>query len=357
MNNPAPQGTHRQPVNTRALKPFIVPIFLPHAGCPHQCVFCNQTTITGVATRLPATEAVAARIRGFLPYRGAARGPVQISFYGGNFLGLPEETIRMLLRTAERFVRAGEADTIRFSTRPDTVSEARLDLIGPFPVETVEVGAQSLNDRALRLSGRGHLSADTRRAVGLLHRNGYTVGLQQMIGLPGESGPQAMASGHAIAALHPAFVRIYPTLVLAGSRLAAWYRKGRYRPLSLEAAVALSARLYRLYCREGIAVARMGLQAAEPLDSAQRILAGPYHPAFGHLVLARVFRDLAVRRLSAKKIATAGTVTLRVHPKNISRMRGQHNENVAYLKARYHLRSLVVGPDPAVSETAVRIDA
>ncbi|MBT8340153.1 MAG: radical SAM protein, partial [Desulfatitalea sp.] len=174
--------------------PFIVPVFIPHAGCPHRCIFCDQGATTGDAAAFPTAREVRRGITQFLSYRRDTTRPTEISFYGGNFLGLPPEQVQLLLATVAGYVQAGQADGIRFSTRPDTIDDRRLDWIRPFPVKTIEIGVQSMNDEALRLSGRGHTALDTERAFDVLAESAFRVGAQIMVGLPGDTHPAAMAS-------------------------------------------------------------------------------------------------------------------------------------------------------------------
>ncbi len=143
-------------------RPFIIPIFLPHAGCPHQCVFCNQVPITGAKHGALAPDKIRIQIREFLNYKKENRKPVQIAFFGGNFLGLKPEEIKSWLELAGEFVSQGLVDGIRFSTRPDTIDTRRLDILENYPVATVELGVQSMDDQVLVQAGRGHLASDTR---------------------------------------------------------------------------------------------------------------------------------------------------------------------------------------------------
>ena len=239
---------------------------------------------------------------------------MQISFYGGNFLGLETATVHRLLDGAARWVAAGRVDGIRFSTRPDTVDETTLAVLGGYPVDTVEIGVQSTNDRVLALAERGHTAADTARAVKRLRSRGYRIGLQMMVGLPGEDAVCALATGRDVAGLAPDFVRIYPTLVLRHSRLAEWYANGRYAPMTLDRCVSLVKRLFLLFREHRIPVVRMGLQATEGLADGRSIVAGPFHPAFGHLVHSAVFMDRATALLENAGRLPA-RVTLRVHPR------------------------------------------
>ena len=211
-----------------SVKPFIIPVFIPHAGCSFRCIFCNQHPLTCTSDALMTAENLRERIRSFLKYKGKHRSPVQVSFYGGNFLGLKEGTIRSLLGEATAFIKNGHVDSIRFSTRPDTITDQRLEILREYPVKTVEIGVQSMDDRVLEKSRRGHSAADTIRSVTLLKRYGFEIGLQMMIGLPTDTEDTAVKSARRIAELEPDFVRIYPTIVLAGSVLAKWYQRGDY---------------------------------------------------------------------------------------------------------------------------------
>ena len=335
-------------------KPFIIPIFIPHAGCPHRCVFCNQSDISPSTEGACAPGTMRSQIETFLKYKGPGRGEVQISFYGGTFLGLNLPEIRRLLTEAARFVHMGAVDGIRFSTRPETITPDRLDLLSEFPVTTVEIGAQSMDDNVLALSRRGHTAADTRTAVRRLKARKVEIGLQMMVGLPGDTPEVALETAGEIAALAPDFVRIYPTVVLKNSLLEVWYRRGRFVPLSLDAAVSGVAELYTFFARRGIPVIRMGLQASSALDGAGTVVAGPYHPAFGHLVFSNLFLSCAARLLQSGGPPSDAAV-IQVHPRNISRMRGIKNGNVEILKEMFHVNRLKIVPDPDVSTAAVRV--
>ncbi|MCP4575668.1 MAG: radical SAM protein, partial [Deltaproteobacteria bacterium] len=220
-------------------RPFIIPIFLPHSGCPHQCAFCNQKSIAGTSSHPLSPQAFHRLVENFLEFKGKRDKTTQIAFFGGNFLGQKKETIQALLIEAETYIKTGRVDAIRFSTRPDTIDEDRLSLIKKHTVSTIELGVQSMDNRVLDLSNRGHTALDTQNAVFLLKKSGYEIGLQMMVGLPGDNTTQAMATAERMAALLPDFIRIYPTVVLNGSPLAKVYRAGNYTPLPLYACVTL----------------------------------------------------------------------------------------------------------------------
>lgn len=280
------------------MKHSIIPLFIPHYGCPHQCIFCNQVRITGQTT--PVTVSDVARI--VESYLASARDPRhwEAAFYGGSFTALPLDVMEALLRPASEALAAGRIEKIRLSTRPDCISEDILSLLSRMGVSIVELGVQSLSDDVLRRAERGHTAGDAETAVRLLHERGFQAGLQFMTGLPGETMAILRESARKGAALRPDFIRLYPVLVLKDTKLAAMHLEGSYQPLTLEEAVFRCAFLKRWYQRYGIPVIRTGLQATEELDRGDSLLGGPYHPSMGELTdqyiwrheLRRVVRDI-----------------------------------------------------------------
>jgi histone acetyltransferase (RNA polymerase elongator complex component) len=295
------------------------------------------------------------QIHKFLKYKKENRKPVQIAYFGGNFLGLKSEKIKSLLDSAAEFVRDGQVDGIRFSTRPDTINRRSLDIIKDYPVSTVELGVQSMDDRVLAMAGRGHSVLDTVRAVEHLKERHFSIGLQMMVGLPGDDDTGALTTAQRIADLDPDFVRIYPTLVVANSRLAGWYQSGDYTPLSLEEGVSLVKKIYLKFIKAGIDVIRMGLQASADLEDGTTVLAGPYHPAFGHMVYSEIFLDAACAAIKSANL-TAANVSIFVNPRRISIMRGLKNSNIALLKGRFGLDKIDIIPDISIDDDSIKID-
>ena len=326
-------------------RPLVVPLFIPHLGCPHRCVFCNQHTVTATTDRILSPERVQDDIRRFLAYAKKKRSTTQVSFFGGNFLGLDPSVMLALLTAVTPFIADKLVDSIRFSTRPDTVDRQRLNLLTRYPVATVELGVQSMNDRVLTMAGRGHRALDTETAVGRLKRRGYQVGLQMMVGLPGDDRHGAFFTARRIADLNPDFVRIYPTLVLRGSRLEKRYRDGRYRPMSLASCVTLVKHLLLYFKARHIPVIRMGLQASDGLDAAGGVIAGPFHPAFGHLVQAEIVRD-AIFATLAEMDSRPDPLTIITHPATISRVQGLNKNNIKSLSAGFGLAAISLIQDP-----------
>lgn len=335
-------------------RPLIIPLFIPHMGCPHRCVFCNQRTITGVSDRIPTPDQIRADVVRYLTFAKKRFSSTQISFYGGNFLGLEQPLMTGLLDTAAVYVDRGAVDSLRFSTRPDTVCAERLAAIAPYPVKTVELGVQSMNDFVLDTCRRGHTAADTVAAASLLKDAGYQLGLQMMVGLPGDDDDGAMATARRLVRLNPDFVRIYPTLVLADSPLARMFRSGRYHPMALEACIAQVARLYLFFKNAGIPVARMGLQASDGFADTRTLLAGPYHPAFGHLVHGEIVLD-AIRRALDGMDSAFNKLTIGVHPTMLSRVQGLNKRNLDYLRQSYGFTEIVLIQDETITPNRLMI--
>ena len=319
----------------------ILPVFVPHLGCPHQCVFCNQSRITGWMERIDAHT-----VHDMLASVSAAEGKRELAFYGGSFTAIPEGLQLELLSAAQEGIRNGKISSIRLSTRPDAIDAAVLDRLKRFGVETVEIGAQSLDDEVLRLSGRGHTAEDVRRAARLVKEAGFRLILQMMTGLPGDSEERSLATAREIMKLQPDGVRIYPTVVVRDTALYDMWKTGAYREHTVEDAVSVCARLLPLFEAAGIPVIRLGLNPTEEL-SGGAAAAGAYHPALGELVRSRILLDRA--RVLLRGAAPGSRVELRVRPRLLSQMLGQNRSNVSALIGEFRLAELRVRPDPSAA--------
>ncbi|MCD6186009.1 MAG: radical SAM protein [Deltaproteobacteria bacterium] len=334
-------------------KPFIIPVFIPNAGCPHHCAFCNQRPITGADDRLISPEKIELIADHFLDFKKENRGTVQIAFYGGNFLGLKTDYMLSLLDASSKLVKKGRVDSIRFSTRPDTIVKENLEIISRFPVSTIEIGVQSMDNEVLQKSERGHTCQETEHAFVMLKKakdannTKYQTGAQLMVGLPGDDESKCLASCRSIAKMQPDFVRIYPTVVIDGSLLAKWYKSGEYSPMPLEKAVTLVKKIYLIFTKRKIKVIRMGLQASSDLEKGSTVLAGPYHPAFGHMVFSEIFLDKAEKILNMGNIHH-DDILIKVHPASISKMRGLKNKNIVILKEKYKIKNIRIVSDPGI---------
>ncbi|MBW2466078.1 MAG: radical SAM protein [Deltaproteobacteria bacterium] len=334
---------------------LIIPIFIAHEGCPHRCIFCDQHTITGnpaAESRKIGLETVKETIEKWLAYsQREQKATVQVAFYGGSFTGLPIQRQKELLGAARPYLDDVRVDSIRISTRPDYIDENIVSLLQQYSVSVVELGIQSLDPHVLETSTRGHTDKQSESAVHLLRESGFTVGLQVMCGLPGDSTCRLMATAKKAAELGPDFVRIYPTLVIKGSGLEKMYLEGNYRPLSLLKALALASRMKEVFDRHHIRVVRMGLQTSLELE--KKIVAGPYHPAFGELVLTRDLFSRA-RKLLHRHRQKAPKI-LSVAAADESAFRGKNNASLKRLAALGLLEGIEVVFDKEQDRNTIKL--
>lgn len=258
----------------------------------------------------------------------------QIAFYGGNFTGLDKSIQESLLLSCKEFIEKDDIDSIRISTRPDALNEEVCHFLKDHGVSTVEVGVQSMVDKVLKQSGRGHTSMDCARAVMALRDQEMEFGLHLMVGLPGDDKEGWELSAERAISLRPDFVRIHPTLVLRDTALAHLWQRGMYHPLGLKEAVEAVKRIYLRFLKQGIPVIRIGLQPTPELEKKGTVLAGPFHPAFAQLVRSALFFEMMTVLLQ-KGDPPGKDVTIRVSPTDESNLRGQGNQNILSLSALY----------------------
>jgi histone acetyltransferase (RNA polymerase elongator complex component) len=319
------------------MTPLIIPIFLPNAGCRERCLFCNQK-VTG--EELPSPFSIRRFIETSLiglPSDKKKREK-QVGFYGGSFTAIHREEQIRYLKEIQPFLASGLIDSIRISTRPDALDEENLTLLKEYGVKTVELGTQSMIDQVLFLAKRGHSAEDTVSAASRLRRWGFEVGIQLMIGLPGDSFDRFLQTLDRIIDLKPDFLRIHPTLVLKGTPLENLWRDGKYSPLPLGEAIQwLKGGLLKL---EGasIPVARVGLQPTKDLE--RNFLAGPYHPALHQLIDSAIFFDMAQHLLQNNP--NGSQAIFLCSPKEVSNLRGQRNENILRLKEHFKLSEVLI---------------
>ena len=322
----------------------VIPVFVPHLGFPNDCVFCNQRRISGSLSPATARDVQAAieKAAAVAPPQGGGR---QLAFYGGSFTAIPAAQQEELLGAAQPYLEAGAIDSLRLSTRPDAIDGEVLARLRRYGVETVELGAQSMSDRVLELSGRGHTARDVAEASGMVKAAGFKLILQMMTGLPGSDEESDVETARRIAALRPDGVRVYPTVIVRDTALYDLWRAGKYREHSVEDAVRACARILPVFETAGIPVIRLGLNPTEELSGGDAA-GGAYHPALGELVRARIMRGEAERLLAGAK--PGGSAALRVNPRLMSQAVGQHGCNREWLRERFGLRELRFIPDASV---------
>ncbi len=330
----------------------VIPVFIPHEGCEHSCIFCNQRRISGVRGKPVNREKVALIIREWLEWTiKKKKNRVQVAFYGGSFTCLARKRQEELLAAVYQFIDSKEVDGIRLSTRPDAVDENSLALLKSYLVQTVELGVQSLDDRVLALSRRGHIAKDSFRASRLIKDAGLELGLQLMIGLPAQNFTSLRRTMRGILAIRPHFIRIYPVLVVDGSSLAHWFAQGKYQPLSLDRAVIQAAWIKKKCDQAGIPVIRIGLQAGLELENA--LIAGPYHPAFGELVASRLM--LKQTRSLLGQVHPNDKVTLYISSRDQSVFKGMKSANMKRLRELNIHNRFILKLDPDQPRGTIRL--
>ena len=319
------------------MPPLIIPIFLPAIGCREQCLFCNQKAAAKETLPSSSLRNLIETSLDEIPYHKKDREK-QVAFYGGSFTAIHRDDQVRYLNDVQPFILSSQIDSIRISTRPDALDEESLSLLKEYGVKTVEIGVQSMIDEILLLSWRGHSAEDTIDAIRRLKQRGFEVGLQLMIGLPGDTCDCFLQTLDRIIELKPDFVRIHPTLVLKEAPLETLWRDGRYSPLRLDEAVHWLKKGVIKLENSSIPVARIGLQPTEELE--RDYLAGPYHPSFRQLVDSSIFFDMATSLLQNSQ--KNGQVLFLCHPKEISNLRGQKNENMMRLKEQFKLKEILI---------------
>ncbi len=321
---------------------YIIPFFIPHIGCPYNCVFCSQNRITGKESSI-SPEEILPTVKQYLATFPRDAAGVEVAFFGGSFTGIPVKLQTAFLEKAHYAKKNGLIDGIRLSTRPDYIDGAILDRLKEFGVDTIELGVQSANNKVLAQSLRGHTFEDVMRASKLIQKSGFVLGLQMMIGLPGSDRDTEMETARQICRIRPQMVRIYPALVIRGTALEAMYRNGKYTPLSLDGAVQTCVILSEMFIRENIDIIRMGLQPTELINTGREVVAGPFHPAFRQLVDSRLLHKTVKKVIDQRGIETEAGLVIEVNPSILSTLQGSRKESIKALRAEYpglHIRVL-----------------
>lgn len=318
-------------------KRSIIPIFIPHIGCPNNCVFCNQRKITGKlkpATAETVTEAISEGLK-----KISHDSIIQPAFYGGSFTAIPTEEQIKLLGAALPFLHSGEVDSLRLSTRPDAIDDDILDRLKKYGVKTIELGSQSMVEEVLQKSGRGHTVRDTIESAKLIKSHGFELILQMMTGLPFDTKERTIETAKKIIELKPDGVRIYPTVIVENTPLCDMWRAGKYKEHTVENAVEFCSEIVPMFEKADIPIIRLGLNPTDELSNGASV-GGAYHPALGELVRSRIMlnrmRDVLKNRDLPDEIAFG------VNKSEVSIAVGQHRTNIETLKSEYALNKIKI---------------
>jgi histone acetyltransferase (RNA polymerase elongator complex component) len=281
---------------------------------------------------MPSEEEIINIIEQHLATIPSINSHIEIGFFGGNFTGIPINEQENYLKLIQPYIEKGAVKGIRLSTRPDYINEDVLQLLKTYHVSTIELGAQSMDDDVLQLSGRGHKAEEIVRASKLIKANGFSLGLQMILGLPGDTLDKSIATAKKIVALKADNTRIYPTLVIKDTELEILYKEKKYTPLSLEQAVEWAKEVYKIFEEANITVLRMGLHPSEGLISGESLIAGPFHVSFGELVITALWKDVLVELLHKEN---KDEITIHVSPTQMNYAVGYNASNKKMLFSHY----------------------
>ena len=328
-------------------KQYIIPIFVPHLGCPHDCVFCNQKSISGQKKQITAKD-VQNIIEEYLESFKEENSYKEVAFFGGSFTGIEKEKQEELLNAAYEYVKDKKIDSIRISTRPDYIDKKILKFLKKYKVKTIELGVQSTNDYILKKAERGHTFEHVKRASKLIKRYGFNLGHQMMVGLQDSTKQDDLKTAKDLIKLKPKIVRIYPVLVVKNTKLEKEYNNGEYIPLSVVQAVERCKEIVYLFNRKKIKVIRIGLQNTSEIDSPDNqnseVVAGPFHPAFRQLVESSIWYDSIVDKIKAYNVKVRD-VEIKVNPEDVNNVIGHKRENLNKLADTYDVQLKVTSDE------------
>lgn len=332
-------------------KEYIIPVFVPHLGCPNDCVFCNQKSISGQKKNITKEEAKKI-IEYYLDNIKDKEGKKEIAFFGGSFTGIDENIQEDLLQVAYEYIKNGQVDSIRISTRPDYINKDILKRLKKYKVKTIELGVQSANDYILKKANRGHNFNDVVKASKLIRWYGFNLGHQMMVGLPESTKNDEINTAKSLIKLKPKMVRIYPVLVIKGTKLEKEYNEGIYKALTVVQAVETCKQLVNMFTKKRINVIRVGLQntdeICEPGEKQSEVVAGPFHPAFRQLVESSMWYDIIVEKIKKLNVKVK-EVEVIVNPIDANNVIGHKKENIIKLKDIYEV-DLIVKQDNKIKK-------
>lgn len=324
-------------------KEYIIPIFVPHLGCPNDCTFCNQKSISG-EQKMITTEDIKKTIDFFLSNIKEKDSYKEVAFFGGSFTGIEYDTQEKFLKTVYKYIQEKKIDSVRVSTRPDYINKNILKLLKKYKVKTIELGVQSANDYILKKIGRGHTFEDVKKASKMIRWHGFRLGHQMMVGLPDSTKIDDINTAKQLIKLKPKIVRIYPVLVVKGTQLEQDYLNGDYEPITLVQAVETCKELVAMFNKKNIEVIRIGLQTtdeiSDPSEDGSQVVAGPYHPAFRQLVESGLWYDSIVSEIKKLNVKVK-EVQVTVNPIDVNNVIGHKKENAVKLKELYDVDLIV----------------
>lgn len=329
-----------------------IPVFIPHLGCPNQCIFCNQRFISGtVEFDISSVRKIIEEVLGTIKCGDTC----EIAFFGGSFTGIDRELMIQLLEIAEEYVKCSAVVGIRMSTRPDYISQEIIDILKKYTITCVELGIQSMNDNVLAFLKRGHTVADTCMATRLLNENGIPFVGQMMIGLPTSTQNDEIHCAEMICKLGATASRIYPTLVFCHTELENMVKSGQYTALSLDEAVERSAAVYGVFKRNNVKCIRIGLSDSENLHSSDTYVCGPNSPSIGEMVKSKmIFDDICMQ--IGKRNCVSRILCIECSRGLTSQVVGHRRKNINELKNRFGFSAIKVVENPDLEYEKIKFE-
>ena len=248
--------------------------------CPHgTCVFCPGGPRTGTPqSYLPDSPGMRSALAlGFDPFlqvrrslekytsNGHPTDKVEAIIEGGTFIAVPIEYQNDFVKgvydglngmkssSLEETQHTNESSSSRcvgltLESKPDWCSPRDIDLMLAYGITRLEIGVQSLDDKALARSNRGHRVEDSERAFQVARDAGLKVTAHMMPGLPGATPETDLSDLRSLfedEAFRPDMSKLYPTLVIPGTALEMQFQAGKYMPYDRETVVDLLSEMKR----------------------------------------------------------------------------------------------------------------
>ncbi|GAA0788669.1 elongator complex protein 3 [Hathewaya limosa] len=340
---------------------YIIPIFVPHIGCPHNCVFCNQNTITGKKeikdsnvqeiTKKSCRNIIEEYLNTINKY-GNEEKVIEVSFFGGTFTAIPLEKQIELLEVAYEYKCKEKINFIRLSTRPDYIDISELNILKKYGVDIIELGVQSLDNDVLKCSGRGHSSDVVKTASNLIKEFNITLGIQVMLGLPCDNFAKDIKTAKEVCEIKPDICRIYPSLVIKDTPMETMFKKGEYTPYSLKETIEICKIVYSMFISNDINVIRVGLQPTEDINEGAEVVTGPFHPAFRELMESSLLNEMIFKFL---KDINSKEIQIIINPKNVSKLYSNKKYYFNEYNHKYYNGNIEVIQDFNVEKDEIKI--
>ena len=243
--------------------------------CPGQCLYCPTYSATPQSYTPESPAVLRARRCGYdarqqvelrlktLSAMGHPTDKVELIVMGGTFLACPKDYQYRFIKDCYAALNGAESATLEeakqlnetadhrctglcIETRPDWCQQEEIERMLEFGTTRVELGVQTLNEEIYQMMRRGHKVEDVVKATASLREHGFKVYYHWMPGLPGSTPEEDLGLSRRLFAddsFKPDGLKLYPTMVVAGTELEKWYEEGRYQPYDVSTMVGLMARI------------------------------------------------------------------------------------------------------------------